>query len=68
MSLMPKFAPKVPLAQALLVFLAMLFVAPTLPRFGPQRFAKRVGSSTKFLTRCCIGSASLLFELTSPAA
>lgn len=51
MLLMPKFTPKVPLAQALSVVPAMLFVVAAHPRFSLPGCAGLVGSSTKVLTR-----------------
>ena len=52
-SQMPNLMPKVPLAHALPLLSAMLCVAPTLPRCGPQWFARRTGPGTKVLIQRC---------------
>ena len=48
---MPILTPKVPLAHALPVLSALLYVAPAHPRFGLGGFARLVVSSTTRLTR-----------------
>ncbi len=63
-STMPNFMPKVPLAHALPVLPAMLSIVAAHPCFSLPGCAERVSSSTRVLTRRCIGSPSAPTELT----